>query len=420
MRVHIFGGGTHFHVRPHLALSAPAYGTTARHLAELCAQFWGNQNVELHLTKMAGGNVLDTNADISRAISRLLSESETRVIFMSAAMCDFEGYPIWKSGQTEIHHFSGKNLPRLKSALPNSAETADERYANGISLVSAEKVIRQIRKDRKDVFLVGFKTTTGATPDEQFFDGLALLKQSSCNLVLANDLHTRMNMVITPEQARYGVTTDRNAVLETLVHMTWHRSQLHFTRSTVKEGETAAFTKAPTTLRDVVKHCIERGAYRPFLGKTVGHFAAKLDNNLFLTSIRSSDFNKIDETGMVIVETKGDNEVIAHGAKPSVGGQSQRIIFADHPDTDSIVHFHCQLRSGSEVPVRSQREFECGSHECGKNTSDGLKKFGNLYAVMLDRHGPNIVFNSKTTSPKEVIDFIEANFDLSRQTSELS
>ena len=33
--VHIIGGGTVNHVRPHLALSAPAYGGTARRLKEL-------------------------------------------------------------------------------------------------------------------------------------------------------------------------------------------------------------------------------------------------------------------------------------------------------------------------------------------------------------------------------------------------
>jgi hypothetical protein len=35
---------------------------------------------------------------------------------------------------------------------------------------------------------------------------------------------------------------------------------------------------------------------------------------------------------------------------------------------------------------------------------------------MLDNHGPNIVFNSNI-DPTEVIDFIEANFDLDRSTS---
>jgi hypothetical protein len=80
-----------------------------------------------------------------------------------------------------------------------------------------------------------------------------------------------------------------------------------------------------------------------------------------------------------------------------------------------IVHFHCPIKEGSEVPTASQREYECGSHECGQNTSTHLKQFGNLSAVYLDQHGPNIVFNHNI-DPREVIDFINANFDLSQKT----
>ena len=76
------------------------------------------------------------------------------------------------------------------------------------------------------------------------------------------------------------------------------------------------------------------------------------------------------------------------------------------------------------IPVRSQREFECGSHECGRNTSLGLKEFQlsertRVRAVHLQNHGPNVVF-SRSADPNEVIAFIERNFDLSKQTGDLS
>lgn len=116
-----------------------------------------------------------------------------------------------------------------------------------------------------------------------------------------------------------------------------------------------------------------------------------------------------------MIENDGPDKVIAYGAKPSVGGQSQRIVFAEHPDCDCIIHFHCPIRTGSKVPTVSQREYECGSHQCGKNTSKGLQKFDNLYAVYLDNHGPNIVFN-KNIDPMEIIAFIEDNFDLKDKT----
>jgi hypothetical protein len=195
----------------------------------------------------------------------------------------------------------------------------------------------------------------------------------------------------------------------------------------------------PDSLRTVVNHCIKRGAYKPFMGKTVGHFAFKVPTSpavppMFVTSRRGVDFNQLDKVGMVTVIAEGDNQVTALGAKPSVGGQSQRIIFAEHPDVDCIVHFHCPLKPGVPVadrakrqlgfPLRSQQPYECGSHECGKNTSDGLETFivdpagYQVKAVMLDKHGPNIVFN-KNIDPNTVIEFIERYWDLERSTSEV-
>ena len=138
----------------------------------------------------------------------------------------------------------------------------------------------------------------------------------------------------------------------------------------------------------------------------------KISEKEFLTSIRKSNFNDLAKNGLVRVITDTEDTVIAYGAKPSVGGQSQRIIFSEHNDYDCIVHFHCPIKEGSDVPVISQREYECGSHECGQNTSNGLKKFDNLSAVMLDNHGPNIVFHH-SINPEEVIAFIQKNFDLS-------
>lgn len=60
----------------------------------------------------------------------------------------------------------------------------------------------------------------------------------------------------------------------------------------------------------------------------------------------------------------------------------------------------------------------CGSHECGQNTSDGLENFDGIRAVMLDQHGPNVVFN-RSMDPRKVIDFIEKNFDLEGRTDNI-
>lgn len=446
-QVHIIGGGTVFHIRPHLALSAPAYGRTAFELAdEVTGHGDFEGEVHLYTTKMAGdiyqahavgkkgkitylaghveedarGKGLETNTDVAKLIDQLVEDLAPKIIFMPVALCDFEvpqfQYTDAKNGSGGWAG-SGKGEKRLKS---------DGTLYN-LSLRPAEKIIQRVRKTRKDIFLVGFKTTTGATPDGQFEAGLKLLKSSSCNLVLANDLHTKLNIIVTPEQAPYEPTRDRGVALATLVDMALARAQGHFTRTVEAMGLPIRWHSnvIPPSLKRVVDHCIKRGAYKPFLGSTVGHFAFKVEDNKFVTSMRKSDFNKLNETGMILVETLDETRVIAYGGKPSVGGQSQRIIFKNHPDTDCIVHFHCPLRPEvvNFIPVASQQPHECGSHECGQNTSDHLHGFNltkdqQVKAVMLDKHGPNIVFN-REVDPELVIEFIEKHWDLNRSTSDL-
>ena len=400
-KAHVIAGGTVYHVRSHLALCAPAYGTTGRKLAELCAQR-DKLDVCLHLTRMAGGDRnLATNADVMLLLDQLAEDPDTKIVFMNAALCDYTGF-------IETADLNGKYGPRLSTReVPSVA----------MQLQAAPKVIGRARRKRKDLFLVGFKTTVGAPADEQYIAALNLVKEASCNLVLANDTQTRLNMVVSPEEARYHVTTNRDEALAGLVEMAYLRSHLTFTRSTVVAGEPVPWhsPSVPASLRSIVDHCIARGAYKPFRGATVGHFAVKLGENTFLTSQRKTDFNELRRIGLVKVVTDGPDSVIAYGSKPSVGGQSQRIVFHEHQDYDCIVHFHCPIKPGSPVPQVSQREYECGSHECGQNTSRGLAKFGNLSAVYLQEHGPNIFFH-RSIDPQEVIDFIEANFDLSEKT----
>lgn len=409
--INIFGGGTFSHVRSHLALAIPAFGSTAKRLKELCKErFVDVMDINLFLTKMADTNSnLVTNEDVEKKLLELKEDVNTKIIFMNAGMCDFDGSiadtsDVYSFKETE----SGKYADRLKTKEGSQMMILNPQNSRALNFV---------RDGRKDIFLVAFKTTCGATEQEQYLAGLNLMKKNSCNLVLANDVKTRVNMIITPEEAKYHVTTDREEALKQLVDMAFYRSHLSFTRATVVEGVPVDWNsdKVYPSLRTIVNHCISSNAYKPFNGATVGHFACKIGENEFLTSIRKSNFNDLATKGLVRVVTDTQDTVTAYGAKPSVGGQSQRIIFSEHNDYDCIVHFHCPIKESSVVPVVSQREYECGSHACGSNTSKGLQVFGNLSAVMLDNHGPNIVFHH-SINPQEVIDFIDDNFELSDKT----
>jgi hypothetical protein len=454
--IHIISGGTFQHIATHTSIAAPAYGGTGRRLMNLCRLDIPELDVVMHETKMVFapqkelpgvhyGSRLETNEDVANLVRNIREDLSAKIVFMPVALCDFKAHKIGgamleDNGEFWSNREFGKNAPRLKTA------SFDEEDPLALQLVPADKVITSVRRHpRKDIFLVGFKTTANATEQEMYLAGLNLLKAASCNLVLANDTRTGLNMIITPEEARYHVTKDRHVALKNLVEMAKLRSHLTFTNSTVVAGEPVPWSSdlVPAALREVVDYCIAKNAYKPFRGATVGHFAAKLSADTFLTSQRKTNFNDLEKIGLVRIKTDGPDTVLAYGAKPSVGGQSQRIVFSEHPEYDCIVHFHCPLKYSANqddsdpecpvcggclierdharsscngpVPVVSQREYECGSHQCGQNTSRGLRRFGNLSAVYLDQHGPNIVFNSKI-DPKEVIAFIEKHFDLSAKT----
>jgi hypothetical protein len=433
-RFYVITGGTSNYVAPHFALSAPAYGRVGKQIRdavlsalEAMPSSYPNTQVSLIRTKMAlgcadysaaekelfkaaGVPYLETNEDLEKVVDALVADPTTKGIIMAAAVCDWS--PAELDGRQGVTSEFGKRRPRLK---------ANEDIA--LHLVPSEKIIQKIRKTRKDIFLVGFKATTGKTEQEQYIEGLRLLKGASCNLVFSNDLHERRNMVITPEEAKY-VRKGREASLNDLVSMTLARSNLHFTRSHVIEGDPIPWDseKVPANLRKVVNHLVARGAYKPFNGKTVGHFATRgpKDGTIY-TSRRHSNFNNIESDGLLKIVASDDDNVVAFGGKPSVGGQSQRIIFKEHPDVDCIVHAHVPLKPGydrSTIPSEPQKYRECGSHECGQATSDNLRPWPanqRIKAVMLEEHGPNICF-SRDTDPDEVIRFIETRWDLEGKT----
>lgn len=411
MKTHVIGGGTVVHVRPHFSISAPAYGDAARRLASLVGE-----GVVLHLSRMAGGRAFETNEDLKGLLLQIAADPEPSIVMLTAAVCDFV--------PDENSFEAGKTLSRLKT----------REGGFNLPLLPSEKLVRLIRSKhapnpRKDIFLVACKTTTGASDDEMFVAGLSLLKDASANLVLVNDIHRKMNMIVTPEQARY-TPGGRDETLSLLAEMTKLRAQGKFTRSKVLPGEPVPWNsqQVHASLRTVVDHCITKGAYKDLLGRnaTVGHFAQKIDSGTFLTSRRSTNFNRMDEVGLVRVEADGEERVRAYGSRPSVGGQSQRIIFKEHPDVDCIVHAHVPLRSGAGMgtdgygPIGrvSQIPNECGSHQCGAATSAGLRVVApGIKAVYLEKHGPNVVFHH-SVPPEAVIRYLDQTFDFGRHTGE--
>lgn len=404
-KIVIFSGGVSVPIADHFSVSANAYGGTGRRLQKMFQQHPDcKMDVCVYSSLMADNDGLfETHEELKEILLETINDLSVKVIVFNCAL---------------------PNFGPLNSDVNSRIKTTSNLI---LEFKPLEKLIKLIRKERKDIFLVGFKTTLNADKLQMYNDGCKLLKESSANLILVNDRKNMMNMIVTPEESIYDYSNDRNEVLKQLVDMTMARSHLSFTKSTVMSHEGVAWTdeRIPNNLREVVDWCISQNAYKEGYdgsGVTVGHFACKVDDTTFITSKRKTNFNDLKNIGMVLVKTDGPDSVLAYGGKPSVGGQSQRIIFSEHEGLDCIVHFHCPLRTVhvDDVPVASQKLIECGSHACGINTSNNLKQFnirGDLIkAVYLDQHGPNIVF-SKDVKAENVIQFITDNFDLKAKTN---
>ena len=177
--IHIIGGGTVNHIRSHFALTAIAYGGTAKKIHALLAE--KGIPAQLHLTKMAcaGESNLETNQDIAALTQRLMGDSKTTTIVFNAAVTDFEA----QIGSIP----SGKYAERLRSR--DAAQEA-------IVLKPSDKIVPTIKELRPDIFVVAFKTTTNATEESQLERGRGLMVQSKADLILANDTGTRRNMLL--------------------------------------------------------------------------------------------------------------------------------------------------------------------------------------------------------------------------------
>jgi hypothetical protein len=182
----IYGGGTFNHVRCHLSLAVPAFGETARKIKQELLL------ADLRLTRMAwDASRIVTNEDLAQDIKKVITNPYVKYIVMSAAICDFEG--------TIDGVGSSKDSARLETS----------EGANTINIVPSPKIIKYIKQERPDIYLVGFKTTHGATPVEQAEKAINM----GVDLVLANDLKTRSNLLVTSDTV---ITSSRSECVKAL------------------------------------------------------------------------------------------------------------------------------------------------------------------------------------------------------------
>lgn len=193
-KVIVIGGGTFNHISCHLSLAAPAFGGTARKLHKMFDEA-GVLESHLVLTKMADpASNLVTNADVALYVEHMLKDKMVKVVIMNAAICDFE---IENPGESRL----------------SSSQDYD------VTLKGIQgKILSTIRETRPDMVVVGFKTTHGATPTEQLAKAANSMHSNKLDFVLANDVATRNNLLLTPALEVH--IDEREELLEQLVSET--------------------------------------------------------------------------------------------------------------------------------------------------------------------------------------------------------
>lgn len=176
-KIVIIGGGTFNHISKHLSLAAPAFGETARKLAEKFSRLHVNLDCVLTLTKMAdySSNII-TNEDLEHYTEKLIADLKVKIIVMNAAVCDF----------------SCEN-PTSEQRLSSAKDY--EVVLKGVH----GKILSMIKEKRPDIVVSGFKTTSGASRMVQLQKSANSIESSGVNMVLANDLQTRSNFILTKD-----------------------------------------------------------------------------------------------------------------------------------------------------------------------------------------------------------------------------
>lgn len=194
-KIVVIGGGTFNHISCHLALAAPAFGATARDLVRMLLDIAPGWERVLALTKMADHTSnLITNADVAAYVYGLCADPLVKVIVLNAAICDFQ-----------------IDNPSDESRL--SSKKTYEVLMVGIQ----RKILANIKVLRPDIIVVGFKTTHGASVEVQDAKAIDSIHANSLDLVFANDVSTKRNVLITDRLTRY--TDDRMPLLRRMLRI---------------------------------------------------------------------------------------------------------------------------------------------------------------------------------------------------------
>jgi len=285
-------------------------------------------------------------------------------------------------------------------------------------------LVQRLRIERPDIFLCAISVYHTPAAAGRYYPAINAMKIIKYNLHLSisADLEYGDDCVFTPEETSYTDADCDYDFSDIFYELIYRRHNLTYHRTNLVHGRNTPFDEAPWCFKEVVAYVANNGGFISDngLGFTPGHFSYRAIDGNYLVSQRKMNHRLVMENGFTLVasnDTVSESGVVTAvgSAKPSVGFTSQKLLFDQYPEYDCIIHTHNPKRQLSLMPTAPQKGYQCGSLQCGQNTVDNLAVMGDgIGAVYLEKHGPNIAFNS-SLDPNIVIKFITDNIILGKK-----
>lgn len=198
MRVIVTSGGTQEHIDDVRTITNTSSGRLGQLIAEACigagfdVDYIHGRGAKMPDAEVNAYSIEGTQSLYDTLMKRLEDPSVCAVVHAMAV----SDYTV--SAVTNISMLSDvlaeKRHDEVESLLANYTSGFDRNQKISskeeglvVMMKQAPKVIRQIKKQRPDILLIGFKLLVDVTEDHLIEVGYTLLKDNKCDYVLAND-----------------------------------------------------------------------------------------------------------------------------------------------------------------------------------------------------------------------------------------
>ena len=239
-----------------------------------------------------------------------------------------------------------------------------------ISMKKLPKIISEIKKIRKDIFLVGFKLLTDSSPDQLIETAYKSMLRDWQDLTVANmpldkSFSSFSTYIITAEKSIISVVK-RSDLQKILMQTIQNRiSKKHYSTEFTKVDELPLVKSEVEWFITNIKEIWKLALFEPYLewDRKEFWFVAKRTDKGTLITWRWSSKNNANTSDIALVTDMDQKDRIMHVTstenKASLNANLAHYIFEERKDVNWIVHAHIHLPDVADV----EKETSPGTQE---------------------------------------------------------